>query len=102
MGRYPCRNGQQPHAGVTSISVSYGRFRSKFFTDTLGELKFSPLVNTQMTCLAMAIETDFNIALAQLTNFRITGGTRRRLDATDATLARLEVVHLRLPLPIPM
>ena len=49
----------------------------------------------------MTIETDFNIALAQLTNFRITGGTRR-LDATDATLARLEAVHLRLSLSIPM
>ena len=45
-----------------------------------------------MACPAMTIETDFNIALAQLTNFRI-GGTLRRLDATDATLARLEAVH---------
>ena len=44
---------------------------------------------------AMAIETDFNIALAQTTNYRITGDTLRLLDATGATLTRLDAVYLR-------
>ena len=81
--------------GTAEGNGSCNRFRGKFFSDIPGDLKFSPLMSTRMACPAMAIETDFNIALAQTTNFRITGDTLRLLDATDATLARLEAVHLR-------
>ena len=88
--------------GVAEGNGSCNRFRGKFFTNTPGELKFSPLKSTRMACPAMAIETDFNIALAQTSNFRITDGILRRLDAIGATLTRLEAVHLRLPLPIPV
>ena len=81
--------------GTAEGNGSCNRFRGKFFSDIPGELKFSPLMSTRMACPAIAVETDFNIALAQTTNFRIIGDTLRLLDATDATLARLEAVYLR-------
>ena len=81
--------------GTAEGNGSCNRFRGKFFTDVPGELKFGPLMSTRMACPSLNIETDFNIALAQTTNYRITGDTLRLLDATDDTLVRLEAVYLR-------
>ena len=71
------------------------RFRGSFFSATPGELKFSPLMSTRMSCPAIGTENDFTRALGQSRTYRISGDTLRVLAADGAVVARLEAVYLR-------
>ena len=81
--------------GSAEGNGSCNRFRGSFFSETAGELKFSPLMSTRMACPAIATESGFIRALGQSNTYRISGDTLRVLDATGAAVARLEAVYLR-------
>ena len=59
--------------------------------ETPGELKFSPLLSTRMSCPAMTTETDFNRMPAQTLTYRINGNVLL-LNGASSPLARLEAV----------
>ncbi|UOQ96135.1 META domain-containing protein [Hymenobacter sp. 5317J-9] len=81
--------------GTAEGNGGCNRFRGSFFSEKPNELTFSPLMSTRMACPAMEAENDFTRALGQSRTYRISGDTLRLLDATDATVARLEAVYLR-------
>ena len=80
--------------GTAEGNGSCNRFRGSFFSETSGELKFSPLMSTRMSCPAIGTENDFTRALAQSNTYRISGDTLRLFSASEAPLARLEAVYL--------
>jgi heat shock protein HslJ len=81
--------------GTAEGNGSCNRFRGNYFSEAAGELKFSPLMSTRMACPALATENEFNRALGQSQQYRISGDTLRLLDARNTLLARLEAVYLR-------
>lgn len=80
--------------GTAEGNGGCNRFRGSFFSETAGELKFSPLMSTRMSCPAIDIENRFVRALGQASTYRISGDTLQVRDATGATVARLEAVYL--------
>ncbi|MGY3090225.1 heat shock protein HslJ [Hymenobacter sp. UYAg731] len=80
--------------GTAEGNGGYNRFRGTFFNETAGELKFSPLMSTRMSCPAIATENEFNQALGQSSTYRISGDTLLLFNATSAPVARLEAVYL--------
>lgn len=80
--------------GTAEGNGSCNGFRGSFFSETAGELKFSPLMSTRMSCPAIAIETDFTQALGQSSTYRISGDTLLLFSAANAPVARLEAVYL--------
>ncbi len=92
--------GQEPFLFISGAGTAEGqggcnRFRGSFFSETAGELKFSPLMSTRMSCPAINIESDFMRALGQARTYRISGDTLRVLGETGSVMARLEAVYLR-------
>ena len=81
--------------GAAEGNGSCNRFRGSFFSETPGELKFSPLMSTRMACPALETENNFTRALGQSQQYRISGDTLRLLDAANTIVARLEAVYLR-------
>ncbi len=81
--------------GTAEGNGSCNRFRGRFEAETPGELKFSPLASTRMSCPAMATETEFNRVLAQTLTYRINGNMLLLLNGANSPLARLEAVYLR-------
>ena len=81
--------------GTAEGNGSCNRFRGSFFSETAGELKFSPLMSTRMSCPAIETETNFISALGQARSYRISGDSLRVLDASGTAEARLEAVYLR-------
>ena len=80
--------------GTAEGNGGCNRFRGTFFSETTGELKFSPLMSTRMACPAITLENDFTRALGQSSTYRISGDTLRLFSATNAPVARLEAVYL--------
>ena len=81
--------------GTAEGNGSCNRFRGSFFSATAGELRFSPLMSTRMSCPAIATENAFTRVLEQSRTYRISGDTLRVLDAGGTAVARLEAVYLR-------
>ena len=81
--------------GTAEGNGSCNRFRGTFFSQTAGELKFSPLMSTRMACAAINTENEFTRALGQSNTYRISGDTLRLFSAANAPVARLEAVYLR-------
>ena len=81
--------------GTAEGNASCNRFRGQYQAETPGELKFSPLSSTRMSCPAMATEIEFNRVLAQTLTYRINGTTLLLMNGANALLARLEAVDLR-------
>ena len=81
--------------GTAEGNGSCNRFRGSFFSETAGELKFSPLMSTRMACAAIATENEFIRALGQSNTYRISGDTLLLFSAANAPVARLEAVYLR-------
>ena len=80
--------------GTAEGNGSCNRFRGTFFSETPGELRFSPLMNTRMACPAIDTENAFISALGQSSTYRISGDTLRLFSAANALVARLEAVYL--------
>ncbi|MDO7851950.1 META domain-containing protein [Hymenobacter convexus] len=80
--------------GTAEGNGSCNRFRGSFFSEKPGELTFTPLMSTRMSCPAIATENAFTGAMAQARSYRISGDTLRVLDANGAAVARLEAVYL--------
>ncbi|MDO7845949.1 META domain-containing protein [Hymenobacter sp. M29] len=80
--------------GTAEGNGSCNRFRGSYFSEKPGELTFTPLMSTRMSCPAIATENAFTGALAQARAYRISGDTLRILDATNTAVARLEAVYL--------
>ena len=80
--------------GTAEGNGSCNRFRGSFFSETAGELKFSPLMSTRMACAAISTENEFIRALGQSNTYRISGDTLLLVSAANAPVARLEAVYL--------
>lgn len=81
--------------GKADGNGSCNRFRGTFVSETPGELKFSPMMSTRMSCPAIETENGFTRVLTETLTYRIEGDTLLLQDGAHALLARLEAVYLR-------